>query len=110
VTAFPDPNYGLVHSENTVEIDRDGRIRAMLPDADWRADDVLADIDVIDGRGANPLARFAIWLERREFALRDALANFFGGVAGAASLLVLVFIAIGYVLVRIVRGIFARNA
>jgi protein SCO1/2 len=110
VTAFPDPNYGLVHSEDTVEIDGDGRIRAMLPDADWRPEDLLADIDAIDGRGVNPLERFSVWLERGEFALRDAVANALGGIAGAALLLVLAFVAIGYVLVRIARGIFARNA
>jgi protein SCO1/2 len=79
VTAFPDPNAGIVHAENTVEIDRQGRIRLMLPDASWEPDEILADVDAMNGLSTNPLVRFDLWLSRMAVAVcGNAVAGFSG--------------------------------
>ena len=60
VVVFPDPNAGIIHSENTVEIGPDGVIRAMFPDATWQPDTILADIDARHvASDAGPFARIA---------------------------------------------------
>jgi protein SCO1 len=58
ISAYPDPNAGIIHTENTVEIDAAGRIRNMIPDAEWQPPEILADVDAI-GRSPDPIARLA---------------------------------------------------
>lgn len=73
IAAFPDPDVGIIHTENTVEIGPDGRIRAMIADPAWQPDEIIADIDTSRGAAADPLARFDA-LPWRALAVFGALA------------------------------------
>jgi protein SCO1/2 len=109
IVAVPDPSVGIIHSENTVEIDPDGRIQAMYTDTTWQPADILADIDAGHHLATNPIARFDTWLAR--------VADAFGGAnitvanaAGDVAALLAIVAAIGYLLYRLARGIFAKGA
>jgi protein SCO1/2 len=104
VTAFPDPNIGIIHSENTVEIDADGRIQNMLTDTAWQPDEVLADIDARNGIASNPFERFNLWLSKAAVAMCGNNVAAFSGV-GDLAVVVLIFAAFGYLFYRIARGI-----
>jgi len=108
VTAFPDPNTGLIHSENTVLIGPDGRIRNMIVDNDWQPDQVLADIDAARGEAANPIARLNLWLSEEAVAL---CGNNVAGFSGLGDLLIVlvIFGSAGYLMFRLIR-VFAKGA
>lgn len=108
IGVFPDPDAGLIHSENTVEIDAAGRIFAMLPDTSWQPAELLADVDAAEGAGLSPLARVDRWLARSAVALCGSAVL---GVSGIADLgaLVAIFAALAYLIVRLARGIFAGS-
>jgi protein SCO1/2 len=108
ITAFPDPNAGLVHTENTVEIDRDGRVRAMLAEPSWAPDEILADVDALDGIASNPLARLDLWLSREAVALCGSSVAGFSGLTDLVIVLT-IFGALVYLMVRLARGLFART-
>jgi len=95
IVAVPDPNVGIIHSENTVEIDPDGRIQNMDTDTTWEPQGILGDIDARHNLAASPFARF------------DAAA--LSGIGDLAVALAVV-VAIGYLLYRLARGIFAKSA
>jgi len=98
IVAIPDPNVGIIHSENTVEIDPDGRIRSMLTDTTWQPDDILADIDARRNLASNPIARFF-----------GTAAASFGGFDDLAIAFA-VCAALAYLIYRLARGIFAKSA
>lgn len=108
VTAFPDPNTGLIHSENTVLIGPDGRVRSMIVDNDWQPDELIADIDASHGEAANPIARFNLWLTKEAVALCGNSAAGFSGLSDLLIVLV-IFGAGGYLMFRLIR-VFAKNA
>jgi len=58
ITAIPDPAVGIIHAENTVTIDRTGTIVAMRGGTAWTPDELLAQIDALDGHSGDTLARF----------------------------------------------------
>ena len=45
ISAFPDPNIGIIHSENTVLIDPSGTITDMITENAWQPDEIIATID-----------------------------------------------------------------
>jgi protein SCO1/2 len=94
IVAIPDPNIGIIHSENTVEIDPDGRIQNMLTDTTWQPDDILADIDARRRLADSPLARV--------LPLVRGAGDLVGGLA--------ILAAIGYLALRVARGILAKRA
>ncbi len=97
IVAFPDPNVGIIHSENTVEIDADGRIQNMITDTSWQPDEILADIDARHRFAANPLARVLVW---------------FANVGGTRDLVIVgaIIAALLYLIYRVARGISAKRA
>ena len=109
VTALPDPNIGIIHDENTVEIDADGRIQNMITETAWQPDEVLADIEARHGEASNPFARFNLWLSRTAVALCGNNVAAFSGVGDLAVVLA-IFAALAYLLFRLARGIFAKSA
>lgn len=58
IATFPDPNAGIIHTENTVLIGPGGTIDDMLTDTSWAPAQILAEVDAARGRAANPIARF----------------------------------------------------
>jgi protein SCO1/2 len=109
ITAFPDPNIGIIHSENTIEIDRDGRIQNMITETSWQPSEILADIDARNGEAANPFARFNLWLSRAAVAMCGNNIGAFSGI-GDLAIVLLIFASAGYLLFRLARGIFAKSA
>jgi protein SCO1/2 len=109
ISAFPDPNVGIIHDENTVLIDRNGRIRRMITENSWLPSEILATVDELNGIGANPLARLNLWLSEKAVALcGNSVANFSGLTDLAVALAI--FAALGYLLYRVARGIFKAAA
>jgi protein SCO1/2 len=109
ITAFPDPNIGIIHAENTVEIDADGRIQNMITETSWQPDEILADIDARNGASSNPFERFNLWLSKAAVAMCGNSVGAFSGV-GDLTIVLVIFGAAGYLLFRIARGIFAKSA
>ncbi len=109
ITAFPDPSVGIIHAENTVSIDRRGRIAAMNTGNDWLPDGLLADIDARNGAASNPLARLNLWLSNGFVALCGNSVAGFSGLADLAVVIV-IFSALAYLVYRVARKIFLESA
>jgi len=108
ITAFPDPSVGIIHAENTVQIDRQGRVAAMNTDTAWLPSGMLADIDARNGTPSNPLARLNLWLSN---GFVSVCGNGVAGFSGLADLAVLLVIlsALGYLVYRVARKIFFES-
>jgi len=108
ITAFPDPAVGIIHAENTVLVDRRGRIAAMNTGNDWLPSGMLADVDARNGAPSNPLARLNLWLSNGFVAL---CGNSVAGFSGLADLAIVVVIlsALGYLVYRVARKIFLES-
>jgi len=108
ITAFPDPAVGIIHAENTAIVDRQGRITAMIHEADWLPSGVLADIDARNGLASNPLQRLNLWLSSTAVAI---CGNSVAGFSGLQDLAVVVLIlsALAYLVYRVARKIFLES-
>jgi protein SCO1/2 len=104
ITAFPDPAVGIIHAENTVEIDPDGRIRNMITETSWQPDQIIADVDNSHGEASNPIARFDLWLSRAAVAMCGNNVPSFSGL-GDIAVVLLIVASFGYLLFRLARGI-----
>ncbi|MDQ6943295.1 MAG: SCO family protein [Candidatus Eremiobacteraeota bacterium] len=108
ITAFPDPAIGIIHAENTVLVDRAGRIAAMNTGNDWLPTGMLADVDARNGAPSNPLARLNLWLSNGFVALCGNSVAGFSGLADLAVVLV-ILAALGYLVYRVARKIFLES-
>ena len=104
ITAFPDPDSGIIHAENTVEIGPDGRVRTMITENAWQPDEIIADIDNSRGEASNPFARFDLWLSRAAVAICGNNVAAFSGLEDLGVVLLIVA-AFGYLLFRLARVI-----
>jgi protein SCO1/2 len=109
ITAFPDPNVGLIHAENTVLIGPDGRVRSMMTDTSWLPAEILAQIDAAHGVASNPIARLNLWLSSAAVAVCGNSVAGFSGLADLAVVLV-IFAALAYLVYRLARKIFVESA
>jgi protein SCO1/2 len=109
VTAFPDPNIGLIHAENTVLIGPDGRVRSMMTDTSWLPAEILAQVDAGHGIASNPLARLNLWLSSTAVALCGNSVAGFSGLADLAVVIAL-FASLAYLVYRLARKIFIESA
>jgi protein SCO1/2 len=108
VTAFPDPNIGIIHAENTVIVGPDGRIQKMMADTAWLPAEILAEIDAENGLASNPLQRLNLWLSSAAVALCGNSVAGFSGLADLAAVLV-IFGALAYLVYRVARKIFVES-
>lgn len=108
VTALPDPRVGIIHSEDTVLVGRDGRIVDTITSTAWQPDEIVAELDAHDQLLSNPLARLNLMLTSAASAI---CGNAVGGFSGLRDLVVVIaiFAAFGYILYRIARKIFAEG-
>jgi len=104
----PDPEIGIIHAENTVEIGPDGRIRSMITTTSWQPDEIIADIDNNHGAASNPFERFDLWLSRAAVAICGNNVASFSGL-GDLMVVLLIVASFGYLLFRVARGI-AKSA
>ena len=109
ITAFPDPSIGIIHAENTVVIDANGRIRQMITETAWLPREILAQIDADRGRSANPIDRLNLWLSSAAVALCGNSVAGFSGLADLAVVLV-ILLSLAYLLYRLARKIFVESA
>lgn len=109
ITAFPDPSVGIIHAENTVLIDKDGRVARMQNDTAWLPDEMIAQIDAMNGRGGSWLARLDLWLRTGATAI---CGNSVAGFSGLTDLAVVaaLFAALFYLVYRVARKIFVESA
>jgi protein SCO1/2 len=109
VTALPDPKVGIIHSEDTVIVGRDGRVGDTVTTTAWQPDEIVSEIDAENKLVSNPIARFDLMLSRAASAI---CGNQVGGFSGLRDLIVVlaIFAAFGYVLYRIARKIFAEES
>jgi protein SCO1/2 len=108
VTAFPDPESGIIHAENTVLVDREGRITSMNHEADWLPSGILADIDAHNGLASNPLQRLNLWLSSTAVAICGNSVAGFSGLQDLAIVLVILS-ALAYLAYRVARKIFLES-
>lgn len=108
ITAFPDPQVGIIHAENTVMIGPDGRVRAMYTDTAWLPGEMLAQIDAQNGLASNPIARLNLWLSAQATALCGNSVAGFSGLADLAVVIV-IFAALGYLVYRLARLFFVQE-
>lgn len=108
VTALPDPRVGIIHSEDTVIVGRDGRVADTVTTTSWQPNEIVAEIDAQDKLLANPLARLDLMLSRAASAICGNSAGGFSGLRDLGIVL-LIFAAFGYVLYRVARKIFKEE-
>jgi protein SCO1/2 len=108
VSALPDPRYGIIHSERTVIIDREGFIRQLVDESAWTPAEIVSAVRTVDNETANPLARFNLWLSSQAAAICGDRVTSFSGVGDLLVALV-IFGAFGWLIYRVGRGIFAAN-
>jgi protein SCO1/2 len=108
VTALPDPRVGIIHSENTILVGRDGRVADTVTTTSWAPNEIVAEIDAQDKLASNPLARFDLMLSRAASAICGNAVGSFSGLRDLVIVL-LIFAAFGYILYRIARKIFAEE-
>jgi protein SCO1/2 len=108
IVPFPDPNVGLIHSERTALIDRDGRIADFMDEAGWDPDNVTARLQLMNHAPANPLAL-------ADYILSKGIVAVCGnGVAGSSGLLNLILFALifssgAFLLFRIGRFLYTTK-
>jgi protein SCO1 len=104
VIAFPDPSGNLIHSENTVLIDRTGTIRTTITENSWSPEGILAQVDAENGIASNPLQRLNLWLSEKAVAVCGNSVAGFSGLADLAVVIV-IFAAVIYLTYRLARRI-----
>ncbi len=109
IASFPDPDVGIVHSENTVLIGPAGKIAEMIADPSWTPEEIVGQIDAIDGRGTNVAARFALWMQRTAAGVLGIEPGRWDGLRDIA-IGALVVAAMAYLVRRLYRAIFAEHA
>lgn len=109
IAPFQDPKAGIIHTERTAVIGKDGRILDLIDEAGWNPDNVVARIRSLDDQPSNPIALLDYNLSRAAIAVCG------NGVAGYSGLLdltvvALIFAAAIWALVRVGRYIFTAKA
>jgi cytochrome oxidase Cu insertion factor (SCO1/SenC/PrrC family) len=109
IDPFYDSHIGLIHTERTALIDRTGRIVDLADEAGWNADGMLSRLNAIESLPENPLARLDYELSKAAVAV---CGNSVAGFSGLADLgiVLLIFGAGAYLLIRVARGIFKEEA
>jgi len=103
ITAFPDPQVGIIHSEDTAIIDTTGRITEEITENSWSPEEMLAQVDELNGRNSNPIMRLDLWLSREAVAMCGSSV---AGFSGLTDLLVVAIIiaAASYGFYRLARA------
>jgi protein SCO1/2 len=109
IAVFPDANVGLIHSERTAIIDRNGQIVDLLDAAAWNPDDLVAEVQSLSDVPSNPIARIDYELSKASAAL---CGNSLAGYSGLLelALVVLIFSGACAILYVAARKIFVEDA
>jgi protein SCO1/2 len=104
VDPFVDPRFGLIHSETLAMIDRRGTIRDLIYTNAWRPAEIISELDGLDNRAQNPIARLDLWLSKAAVAVCGSGVAGFSGFADLLVVLAL-FGGFGWLFWRLYRWI-----
>jgi protein SCO1/2 len=109
IAVFPDQVGGLIHSERTAIIDRNGQIVDLLDAAAWNPYDVVAEVQSLSDVPSNPFARIDYELSKFSGAL---CGNSLAGYSGLLELGLVAMILAGAcgILYYAARKIFVEDA
>jgi protein SCO1/2 len=109
IAVFADPQVGLIHSERTAIIDRNGRIIDLLDAAAWNPNDVAAEVSSLAQVPSNPIARIDYELSKASAAI---CGNSLAGYSGLLDLALVAMIFSGacWILYVAARKIFIEEA
>ena len=109
VSAFPDPKIGLIHSERTIVVDRNGTIRQLIDETAWLPNEIVAAVRADERLASNPFARLNLWLSSAAVAI---CGNAVAGFSGFTDLLVVlaIFGLFGWLFYRIGIAIYRSAA
>jgi protein SCO1 len=108
IATFPDPNTGIIHSENTVLIGPDGSIEEMFADPSRTPAEFVAAIDAEHDGASSPQARLRRWASKTAAGLVESVSAHSGGLRGFIVLAIAVA-ALGYLARRLYRAISTGN-
>lgn len=108
IVPFPDPKVGLIHSERTALIDRDGRIADLLDEAGWDPTNVTARLQLLNNAPANPIALADYILSKGIVAV---CGNEIAGTSGLLNLIlfIVIFSSGAFLLFRIGRFLYTTK-
>jgi protein SCO1/2 len=108
IVPFPDPSVGLIHSERTALIDRNGRIADFMDEAGWNPDNVLARLQLMNNAPANPIALVDYILSKGVVAV---CGNEVAGTSGLLNLILfaVIFSSGAFLLFRIGRFLYTTK-
>jgi len=104
IQPFADPAVGIIHTERTAIIDRSGAIRYLVDDPGWSIEGIIAQVNAIDRRANNPIARLDLALSRAAVAICGDRVAGFSGLLDLAVFLAIVA-GFGWAFFRIGRAI-----
>ncbi|MBV9148515.1 MAG: SCO family protein [Candidatus Eremiobacteraeota bacterium] len=108
VQPFADAPGDVIHGERTAIIDRSGKINYIIDGPSWSPAEIIAQVNAIDRRADNPIARLDLALSRAAVAICGDRVAGSSGLLDLAVLLVIVA-AFGYAFYRIGRAILSAR-
>jgi protein SCO1/2 len=102
---FADPSAGIIHGETLAIVDTAGKIPDLIYTNSWSPSEITAELDEIDGRASNPIARFDLWLSRTAVAMCGDGVSGFDGIVDLL-VVIAIFAALAYGLWRLYHVIF----
>jgi cytochrome oxidase Cu insertion factor (SCO1/SenC/PrrC family)/Cu/Ag efflux protein CusF len=104
LSAFADPQYGLIHNDALLIVDPQGKLGEMITENSWSVDEVAAILSHFQSRPTNPLALLDVELSKAAVAVCGNGVAGFSGLLDLAVVLAIVG-AFGWLVVRLARGI-----
>ena len=104
VQPLPDAPGDVIHGERTVIIDGSGTISYIIDGPSWTPAEIVAQVNAIDHRAENPIARLDLALSRAAVAICGDRVAGSSGLLDLAVFLVIVA-AFGYAFYRVGRAI-----
>jgi protein SCO1/2 len=109
IVPFPDPSVGLIHSERTALIAKDGRILDLIDEAGWNPDWIVTRLRAADDLPSNPIARLDYELSKTAVAFCGSGVAGYSGLVDLAIVLA-IFGGGGWLMYRLARRIFRAAA
>ena len=108
VQPFADTPGDVIHGERTVIVDRSGKINYIIDGPSWSPAEIIAQVNAVDQRATNPIARLDLALSRVAVAICGDRVAGSSGLLDLAVFLVIVA-AFGYAFYRIGRAILSAR-
>ncbi len=100
---FADPTLGLIHSETLAVVDKTGTIRDLIYTGSWSPNEIVSELDGLDGVATNPFETLDLWLKRAAVSMCGDSVSGFDGILDQL-VVIAIFAAAGYLLWRVYRA------